>query len=97
MKYVISVAKTYKHRGYHQHRTAKKHWFVYFYEYNEFTETLHMKSKQVNLLQAVYYMTQKHHRLKMICPDCETKFLALVKKNQKEIECPYCLHTDINT
>jgi len=87
MKYVISVAKAYKHRGYHQHRTAKKHWFVYFYE---FDEEWHMKSKQVNWLQAVYYMTQKHHRLKMVCPDCGSEFLALVKSFREKVECPYC-------
>jgi len=90
MKYVISVAKAYKHRGKHQHRTAKKHWFVYFYEYDEFEETLHMKSKQVNWLQAVYYMIQKRHRLKMMCPDCGSMFLALVKSFKAKVECPYC-------
>ena len=90
MKYVISVAKAYKHRGKHQHRTAKKHWFVYFYEYNEFTETLHMKSKQVNLLQAVYYMTQKYHRRKIACSDCGSVFLILVKSFKGETECPNC-------
>jgi len=47
MKYVISVAKAYKHRGKMQHRTAKKHWFVYFYD-----EEGKMYSEQVNWLQA---------------------------------------------
>jgi len=90
MKYVISVAKAYKHRGKHQHRTAKKHWFVYFYEYDEFEETWHMKTKQVNWLQAVYYITQKHHRLKMACPDCGSVFLRLVKSFREKVECPNC-------
>jgi len=90
MKYVISVAKAYKHRGKHQHYRAKKHWFVYFYEYDEFEEEWHMHSQQVNLLQAVYYMTQKYHRRKMICPDCGSVFLILVKSFKGKIECPYC-------
>jgi len=86
MKYVISVAKAYKHRGKRQYRTAKKHWFVYFYD-----EEGKMHSKQVNWLQAVYYMTQKHHRLKMICPDCGSVFLGLVKSFREKVECPNCL------
>jgi len=32
MEYIVSVAKTYKHRGNHQHNQAKKHWFVYYYD-----------------------------------------------------------------
>ena len=88
MKYVISVSKAYKHRGKHQHRTAKKHWFVYFYE---FDEKWRMKSKQVNWLQAVYYMTKKHHRIKLYCSDCGSEFLALVKSKKEKLECPNCL------
>ena len=90
MKYVISVAKAYKHRGYHQHYRAKKHWYVYFYEYDEYEEKWYMRSQQVNWLQALYYMTQKHHRHKMICPDCGSVFLALVKSFREKIECPNC-------
>jgi len=92
MKYVISVAKAYKHRGKHQHRTAKKHWFVYFYEYDEYEEKWHMRSQQVNWLQAVYYMTQKHHRLKMVCLECGTVFIALLNSFRKKAECPNCVN-----
>jgi len=49
-----------------------------------------MYSEQVNWLQAVYYMTQKHHRLKMICPDCGSVFLGLVKSFKEKVECPSC-------
>jgi len=35
MKYVVSVAKTYKHRGKHRHNQAKKHWFVYYYDHDD--------------------------------------------------------------
>ncbi len=90
MKYVVSVAKAYKHRGKHRHYRAKKHWFVYFYEYDEFEEKWHMRSQQVNCILALYYMIQKRHRLKMICPDCGSVFLGLVKSFREKVECPHC-------
>jgi len=90
MKYVISVSKAYKHRGKHQHRTAKKHWFVYFYEFDEYEEKWYMRSKQVNCILALYYMIQKRHRRKIVCPDCGSVFLALVKSFREKIECPNC-------
>jgi len=62
-----------------------------FYEFDEFEEKWYMRSKQVNWLQALYYMIQKRHRLKMTCPDCGSVFLALVKSFRKKIECPNCL------
>ena len=42
MKYVISVSKTYKHRGKditHLPKT-KKYWHIYYYEYDEVDENL---------------------------------------------------------
>ncbi len=90
MKYIISVAKAYKHRGKHQHYRAKKHWFVYFYEYDEYEEKWYMRSQQVNWILALYYMTKKRHRLKMICPDCGSMFLGLVKSFREKIDCPHC-------
>ena len=85
MKYVISVAKTYKHRGNHRHLRAKKYWFVYYYDEDY---TLH--SKQINWLQAIYYKTKKLRRLKFICVECGSVFLGLVKKSTDTAECPYC-------
>ncbi len=86
MKYIVSVSKTYKHRGYHQHKRAKKHWFVYYYdEFGKF------HTKQVNLLQSLYYKMQKKHRYKFICEECGSVFIALVKSYKDKVECPYCL------
>ena len=86
MKYVISVSKTYKHRGNHRHKRAKKHWFIYWLD-----EDWRLHCEQVNFLQAIYYKTKKLHRKKFCCDDCGTIFIALVKsKKTKEIECPYC-------
>ena len=90
MKYVVSVAKAYKHRGRHRHYRAKKHWFVYFYEYDEIEEEWYMRSKQVNWLQALYYKTQKRHRYKITCTQCGSVFIALIKSFRDKLECPYC-------
>jgi len=33
MKYIVSVSKTYIHRGNHRHRdSTKKHWHIYYYD-----------------------------------------------------------------
>ena len=85
MKYIVSVSKTYIHRGNHKHRVStKKYWHIYYYEDNKF------KTKRVSLLQALYYMTQKRKRLKYVCPECCNVFMGLVKSSKEEIECPYC-------
>jgi len=91
MKHIISVSKTYKHRGKMQHRTAKKHWFVYWYEFDEFEEKWYMKSKQVNWLQALYYKIQKKHRYKFVCEECGSVFIAIVRSFKDKVECPYCV------
>jgi len=91
MKYVISVAKAYKHRGKRLHYRAKKHWFVYWYEYDEFEEKWYMKSKQVNWLQALYYKIQKRHRYKFVCEECGSVFIAIVRSFKDKVECPYCV------
>ena len=86
MKYVISVSKTYKHRGNHRHKSAKKHWFVYWID-----EEIKLHCDPVNWLQALYYKTQKVHRKKFYCEECGRILYALVKsKNTEYIECPYC-------
>ena len=85
MKYVISVSKTYIHRGNHLHKRAKKHWHIYYYD-----EEGNFKTERVNFLQALYYMTQKRKRIKMICLECGSLFLGLVKSKREKIECPYC-------
>jgi len=86
MKYVISVAKAYKHRGKHQHRTAKKHWFVYYYdEYGK------LNIKQINLIQALFYKTKKLHRVKRICIECGRAGIFLVKSKKQKIICNDCV------
>jgi hypothetical protein len=89
--WVISVSKTYKHRGKKiKHRpNTKKHWQVMYYDYDEYDE-LKPYSKFVNPIQAMYYKLIKCSQRKFYCPHCGNSFLVLVQKNVKQIECPYC-------
>ena len=92
MMYVISVSKTYKHRGRNiKHKpNTKKHWQIMYYDIDEDTEELQLQSKYVNQLQAFYYKFKKYYKRKFYCFECENVFEALVKKRQKSAECPFC-------
>ena len=98
MKYIISVSKSYKHRGNYNHKAStKKFWFIHYYEYDDIEEEWYYNSQQISSFLVPYYKLKKVYKRTFYCPECETKFWALVNKRQQEIECPYCLHTDINT
>lgn len=86
MKYVVSVSKTFIHRGNHKHKeSTKKYWHIYYYD-----EEGSFRTERVNLLQAVYYKTQKRKRLKYWCTECGSFFIGLVKSSKEELDCPYC-------
>jgi len=86
VKYIVSVSKTYIHRGNHKHKdSTKKHWHIYYYD-----EEWNFKTKRVGLLQALYYKTQKRKSLKYICTECGNIFMGLVKSSKEELECPNC-------
>lgn len=94
MKYVISVSKTYKHRGRfitHKPKT-KKHWQIMYYDIDEDTEELVLQSKFVNTLQAWYYKFKKYYKRKFVCEECGYVFETLVKKRQHsiDVDCPNC-------
>ena len=94
MIYVISVSKTYKHRGRfitHKPKT-KKHWQIMYYDIDEDTEELKLQSKFVNPLQAFYYKFKKYYKRKFVCVECGYVFEMLVKKRQHsiDVECPNC-------
>lgn len=85
MIHVISVSKSYTHRGNHRHRhDTKKHWHMYYIDDGKF------KTKRISSLEAMYYMTLKQHRYSYICMNCSSKFIALVKSHKDVVECPYC-------
>ncbi len=92
MIYVISVSKTYKHRGKnikHKPKT-KKHWQIMYYDVDE-DENIRLYSKFVNPITAFYYKFKKYYKRKFYCTDCENVFVTLVKKRQHEVtECPFC-------
>jgi len=85
MKYVVSVSKAYKHRGVLHKKSTKKYWFIYYYD-----EEGDFHSEQVSYLKAMYYKTQKLHRMKYICIECGQFFHGLAKSSKQEIDCPYC-------
>lgn len=92
MIYVISVSKTYKHRGKNiKHKpNTKKHWQIMYYDIDEYTEELVLQSKFVSFLTAWYYKFHKYYKRKFYCVECENVFEALVKKRQEQSNCPYC-------
>jgi len=89
--WVISVSKTYKHRGKNiNHRdNTNKYWQIMYYDYNE-DGNLVLYSMFVNRFQAYYYKLNKFYKRKFICVECTNVFEALVKKKQKTAQCPSC-------
>ena len=86
MKYVVSVSKTYKHRGLHRHRkSTKKHWHIYYYD-----EDFVFHSEQVSYVKAMYYKTQKRKKIQYVCTECGNFFTGLVKSRKEELGCPIC-------
>ena len=62
---------------------------VYYYDHDDYGE-LRFFTKQINWLQALYYMTQKKHRYKYVCEECSSVLIAIVKSFKDRVECPYC-------
>ena len=86
MKRVVSVSKTYKHRGFRRHRdSTKKYWFIYYYD-----EDGIFRSEQVSFAKAMYYKGHLWHRMKFICPECLRVWVAIVKRKTDEVDCPNC-------
>lgn len=85
MKYIVSVSRTYIHRGQHNHKkSTKKHWFIYYYD-----ELGRFHSEMVSYAQALYYKTKKLRRLKYYCEACG-KLWFLLAKSKKQLVCPEC-------
>ena len=83
MKAIVSVSKTYIHRGNHIHKSkTKKRWHIYYYEDGNF------RTKKVNFLQALYYKTQKRHRIRSICQNCGGMWVFFVKSKREKLKCP---------
>ena len=76
MIYVISVSKTYKHRGRfitHKPKT-KKHWQIMYYDIDEDTEELKLQSKFVFVECGYVFemlVKKRQHNIDVDCPNCE--------------------------
>ncbi len=103
MKYVISVSKTYKHRGKYINHLAKtkKYWHIYYYEYDEVDELLKMYCKQVSWITAMYYKSHKWKKITLHCPSCNVDNLHFIKKRdtkhilKEECGTCFCNYKDI--
>ena len=97
MKAVVSVSKTYKHRGkYINHReNTKKYWHIFYYELDEYNEELTTHFDQVNWFTAMYYKFHKVKKIVLHCPSCNIDYIHFIKKRTEKAilnqECPTCL------
>ena len=96
MKVVISVSKTYKHRGKninHREKT-KKYWHIFYYEYDEIDEQYVTHFDQVNWFTAMYYKFHKYKKIILHCPSCNIDYMHFNKKRTEKAilneECPTC-------
>ena len=91
MKYIISVSKTYKHRGKNiKHRqNTRKHWQIMYYDLDE-EGNWKLFSKFVNPLLALYYKTQKRHRIQGVCQRCGETWIYYIKSEHENMLCPNC-------
>jgi hypothetical protein len=89
--WVISVSKTYKHRGKNiKHRpNTKKFWQVMYYDY-DYNGNLKLYSKFVNPIQAMFCKLIKCSQKYYYCKECENVYFAVVLKNFNNAKCPYC-------
>ena len=87
--HVLSVSKSYKHRGgNHVHRPGtKKHWMVYFV-----TDEGQFASKRISPLMVAYYKSKRDRYVNMVCNNCYGTFTVFYKnpKELKAVECPTC-------
>jgi len=96
MKYVISVTKTYKHRGLHRHRkSTKKYWHIMGYEWDDWEERYKMFCYSVNRIQAWYHRQNKYKKFELQCPKCYRAITCFGKKQKDilKIDCPVCLES----
>jgi tRNA 2-selenouridine synthase SelU len=91
-KIIISVSKSYIHRGrkLHHRQGTKKKWHVYYYEMGLSDGKYRLKSRRVNWLQAMYYKSLRKHRFKYYCTECGSAVVAFLKSKKIMLECPNC-------
>ena len=68
----------------HKSKT-KKRWHIYYFD-----DEGNFRTEKVNWLQALYYKTQKRHRLRRICLNCGQMWVFFAKSKREKIKCPNC-------
>lgn len=86
---VISVSKTYHNAQSRRKKWGKPRckpfWVAYILENNE-----KFVRKRIPTLLVPFYKSQIHRRRILICSDCENSFVAYVKNDTEDVNCPYC-------
>ena len=92
MEYVISIAKRYNHARTHYRdprnrgiKGAKPVLGIYF-----LNEDGKLRFRKISRFMIPYYRTRLWKRRIFYCLECESKFVALIKKDTDTPECPNC-------
>jgi len=85
-KLTLSVSKVYKNGNHHKHHSAKPHWRRYYYD--NFEEK--MGAEYVSAIKAIFFKRHIYKRRKSWCFECRSLFVAYVKNDKEQVECPYC-------
>ena len=87
--HVLSVSKSYRHRGgNHVHRPGtKKQWTVYY-----ITDEGQFASKRISPLMVAYYKSKRERYINMVCNSCYGAFTVFYRnpKELQAVECPAC-------
>lgn len=90
--HVLSVSKSYKHRGgNHVHRSGtKKQWMIYYV-----TDEGQFASKRISPLMVAYYKSKRERYTNMVCNRCNGAFTVFYRnpKELEAVECPACAAT----
>ena len=91
-EYVISIAKRYNHARTHYRdprnrgsKGAKPVLGIYF-----LTEEGKLRFRRISRFMIPYYRARLWKRKVMVCLECGSRFMGLIKKETNEIDCPYC-------
>lgn len=98
-KIVVSVSKTYIHRGrgLRHRQSTKKKWHVYYYQFDPTERKYKLKTTRVNWLQALFYKAQRRHRYKYYCTECGSLVVAVLKTKKATLRCPICASAGAKT
>ena len=86
---VISVSRTYHNAQSRRKKWGKPRckpfWVAYILDDNE-----NFVRKRISPLLVPFYKSQIRRRRILFCPDYENLFVAYVKSDTEEVDCPFC-------